>query len=81
MRTRDFSFGEAVLGYDEPLPPPELRDVLSRYTGQFKGDAWANSDASSKGVTAWGVRPEDAAENIDESVKRVEAVLRDLAEL
>ena len=80
MRTRDFSFGAGVFeGYDPP-PPSQLLDALERYTALFASDPWAR-DASSKGVNAWWVAPEDAAEHIDTLATRVEMVLRELASL
>ena len=80
MHTRDFSFGAGVFeGYDPP-PPSQLLDALERYTALFASDPWAR-DASSKGVNAWWVAPEDAAEHIETLASRVEVVLRELAAL
>lgn len=80
MRTRDFSFGTAILEYDPP-PSPAVRDVVIRYTEQFGSEPWAHDDASSKGVIAYWVSPDDAAQHIETLCKRVEAVLGELAAL
>lgn len=80
MRTHDFSFGVAILDYDPP-PAPDVREALLRYTEPFAADPWAHADASSKGVTAYWVAPEDAAEHIETLASRVEAVLHELAAL
>lgn len=77
MKTRDFSFGAAIL---EDAPPPTLRKVLIRHVQLFKDDPNAR-DARSKGVEAWCVAPEDAATHIDVLAGRAEAVLRELAAL
>ena len=79
MRTRDFSFGAAILENDPP-PAPEMGDALRRYAQQFEDDRWAR-DASSKGVSARYVLPEDAVAHIGKLAGRVEAVLRELASL
>ena len=80
MRTRDFSFGTAILEYDPP-PSPAVRDVVIRYAEQFASEPWAHDDASSKGVTAYWVAPDDAAQHIETLCERVENVLRELAAL
>ena len=77
MKTRDFSFGAAIL---EAEPSPALREVLVRHVQRFEDDPNAR-DASSKGVRALYVAPEDAATHIDILAGRVEAVLRELAAL
>ena len=79
-RTRDFSFGAGIFeGYDPPASPL-LIAALERYIARFASDAWA-LDVSSKGVNAYSVAPEDAAEHIDTLVGRVESVVRELGEL
>lgn len=80
MRTRDFSFGAGILESDPP-PAPPLVEVLTGYVAAFETDAWAHADASSKGVSAYRVAPNDAAEHIETLCERVEAVLRELAAL
>lgn len=77
MKTRDFSFGAAIL---EAEPPPALREVLVRHVQRFKDDPYTR-DARSKGVEASYVAPEDAATHIEALAGRVEAVLRELAAL
>ena len=81
MRTRDFSFGAFIIEGYEPPPAPALVAVLERYIASFASDPWAHGDASSKGVTAWRVGPEDAADHADTLASRVETVLRELATL
>ena len=79
MRTRDFTFGVAMLDYD-PGPEEELRVVLQRWTDSFRDDAF-KTNASSKGVTAWSVDYDSAARNIDLLTGRLSAVLQELKEL
>ena len=80
MRARDFSFGASTLEEYDPPPPADLREALRRYTASFQSDSWAR-DASSKGVTAYWVAPEEAAEHVETLCARVEAVLGELAAL
>ena len=80
MRTRHFAFGAGIVeGYDPP-PPPALLETLLRYAGQFEHDPYTH-DASGRGVAACYVEPRDAAQHIEVLAGRVEAVLRELAEL
>ncbi len=80
MRTRHFAFGAGIVeGYDPP-PPPALLETLLRYAEQFEHDPYTH-DASGRGVAAWYVEPRDAAQHIEVLAGRVEAVLRELAEL
>ena len=80
MKTRDFSFGTGILGYDPP-PPQPLRETLLRYVRQFGDDPYTHSASSRDGAEAWWVAPEDAATHVDVLAGRVEAVLRELAAL
>lgn len=80
MRTRHFSFGAALFSGYDPAPPAALRDLLLRYAGQFEHDPYAN-DASSQGVAAWSVEPEDAVTHLEVLAERLERVLTDLKAL
>ena len=79
MRTRDFTFGVAMLDYD-PGPEEELRVVLQRWADSFRDDAFTR-DASSKGISAWSVDYDSAAQNIDLLTGRLSAILEELREL
>ena len=79
MRTRDFTFGVAMLDYD-PGPEEELRVVLQRWADSFRDDAFTR-DASSKGISAWSVDYDSAAQNIDLLTGRLSAILEELKEL
>ena len=48
MRTRDFTFGVAILDYD-PAPDEELRAVLQKWADTFEEDSFTR-DVSSQGV-------------------------------
>ena len=77
MRTRHFSFGAGIFsGYDPP-PPEALNAVLRAYANEFADDPYAH-DASSKGVIAWCVEPEDVVRHIDVLTDRLTRVLADL---
>lgn len=78
MKTRDFSFGVAVL--DEENLPDELRSVLESWTAYFSEGAFA-TDASSEGVSAWFVRHETAVRHQDELVEKLRNVIVALLEL
>ena len=78
MRTRDFSFGAAVL--DEENLPDELRAVLQSWTECFATDTFAE-DASSKGVKAWAIRHEAAVRHQDNLVARLRDVVGKLRAL
>ena len=77
MRTRDFSFGSAVV---EEALPEALRVRLERWIGDFASDDFAE-DASSKGVKARLVRRDAAVRHQDLLVERLRTVLTDLASL
>ena len=79
MRTKNFSFGVAVLEYD-PGPDEELRGVLQRWADLFRNDHFTN-DARSKGVEAWSVDYADVARNVDELAGRLSTVLANLRTL
>ena len=79
MRTRDFTFGVAMLDYD-PAPEEKLRVVLRRWADSFRDYAFT-TDASSKGVAASWVDYDSAAQNIDLLTGRLSAILQELKEL
>ena len=79
MRTRDFTFGTAVLDYD-PGPDEELRGILQRWADSFRDLPFVR-DASSKGVDAWSVGYANAAQHIDLLTDRLAKVLSDLKSL
>ena len=79
MRTRDFTFGVAMLDYD-PGPEEGLRIVLQRWADSFRDYAFT-TDASSKGVTAWSVDYDSAARNIDLLTDRLSGILGELQQL
>ena len=62
MRTRDFTFGVAILDND-PAPDEELRAVLQRWVDSFRDDDFTK-DVSSKGVVAWAVDCGSATQHI-----------------
>ena len=76
MRTRDFTFGVAVLDND-PAPEEELRIKLQRWADSFC-DYDFTQDASSKGILAWSVDYDSAAQNIDLLTGRISAILQEL---
>ena len=77
-RTRHFSFGSGIVDY--PDLPPELHSLVRRYVARFSDDSFVQ-DASSQGVMAWSVEPEDAALHIDLLEERLRTILKELAEL
>ena len=79
MKTREFSFGVAILDYD-PSPEEELRAVLQKWVDGFRDDAFT-IDASSKRVTARSVPYDAAAQHIDLLVDRLSKVLSELNRL
>ena len=79
MKTRDFSFGVAILDC-EPAPDDELRAVSNGWTECFRGDPFTN-DASSKGVVAWSVGYEAAAKNTELLAERLAGIPGDLKSL
>ena len=79
MRTRDFSFGVAILDY-EPGPEEELRAVLQRWMDSFRDDSFA-TDVSSKGVAAWSVDCDAAVRHTDLLADRLSNVLVELQAL
>ena len=68
-----------MLDYD-PGPEEELRVVLQRWADSFR-DYDFTTDASSKGVAAWWVDYDSAAQNIDLLTDRLSAILQELKEL
>lgn len=74
MRTRDLTFGVAILDDD---PSDELRLVLQRWVDVFRDDDFT-SDVSSRGVVAWSVDYGAAIGHIDLLSRRLEGVLNEL---
>ena len=79
MRTKIFTFGVAILDND-PAPAEELRVMLQRWADSFC-DYDFTQDASSKGISAWSVDYDSAAQNIDLLTGRISAILEELKEL
>ena len=79
MRTRDFTFGVAILEYD-PAPDEELRSVLQKWADTFRDDPFT-ADVSSQGVTAWSVAHDSAPIHIDLLESRLSGVLSELKSL
>ena len=77
MRTREFSFGWAA--FEDELPDA-LRVMLERWVEEFASDSFTE-DVSSKGVKAWAVKHDTAAQHLDLLVERLRAVLTNLASL
>ena len=81
MRTRNFSFGAGngngngrMFGMDIPS---ELSYLLERWCDQFESDLFTE-DASSKGVVAYSVNPNEASRHIDLLEARLRKVVSDL---
>ncbi len=72
MRTKDFTFGAAILDYDPP-PGEKLRALLERWIDQFSSDDFTE-DVSSKGVKAWAVSYDAAYHHADLLVERFSKV-------
>ena len=84
MSVRDFSFG-AGNGNSNRGPfgmemRPELENMLHKWCNQFKEDAFTD-DASSEGVIAYRVNPEQAVNHLDLLETRLATVIDDLANL
>ena len=79
MKTRDFSFGAAILDYD-PAPDEKLSTVLERWANLFGDDSFT-TDASSKGVAAWSINYHDAVQHLDLLSKRLTNILTELESL
>ncbi len=78
-RTKDFSFGAAILDEDPP-PEDELRIALERWADEFSRDDFSE-DVSSKGVVAWSVGHDAAARHADLLVARLSRILAELKSL
>ena len=76
MRTRDFSFGAAVL--EEEDLPGTLRATLESWANEFATSAFAE-DVSSKGVTAWAIKHEAAVQHQDVLVEGLRNVVCELS--
>lgn len=79
MRTKDFSFGAAIFGYDPP-PEEELRIALERWADEFARDDFSE-DVSSKGVIAWSVGHDVAVRHAELLLARLERILSELKSL
>ena len=77
-RTREFSFGVAIL--DEGGLPESLRTTLESWAKEFESDAWVQ-DVSSSGVQAWAINHELAVELQDILVERLRKVIRTVVAL
>ncbi len=77
-RTRDFSFGAAVLE-EQGLPDP-LRKVLESWTEEEDWDGLAEN-VSSQGVKAWAVKHEMAVENKETLSNGLRDVVLEIATL
>src|SRR5690606_20004480 len=77
MRTRDLTFGH---GQDYPGTDPTLRAVLDGYYSDI-ANAGLGGDASSKGVRARWVTPDEAAMNLEFLQTRLTKIIIDLANL
>ena len=78
MKTREFSFGEAISGDYEI--PENLGSVLRDWVRSISIEGWAQ-DVSSKGVNARAFTHEAAVENAEQLVQRLGEVLKNLAGL
>ena len=79
MRTKEFTFGVAILDYDL-APDEELRAVLQKWANTFSDDTFT-TNVSSQGVTAWSVSYTAAALHIDLLTSRLSGVLSELQSL
>ena len=79
MRTRDFSFGVGILDND-PGPEEGLRSILQQWADSFRDDSFT-TDASSKGVSAWSIGHDAAAQHIELLADRLAGVLSELKSL
>ena len=77
MRTRDFSFGAALL--DAELPE-EMRSILKRWIDAFSEDNFVE-DVSSKGVEAWAVKHDAGVQHQNVLVERLRRIISDLTSL
>lgn len=80
----DFSFGS---NSNRPLTrafPPNVREALEAYVGEFETDpfkTWNATRGDPPWQIGWAVGPEDAAANVELLAARVEAIIRRLAAL
>ena len=79
MRTKDFTFGAAILD-NNPPPGEELQALLEQWVGQFCSDDFAE-DTSSKGIKAWAVGYDAASHHDDLLVEHLAKVLSELPSL
>lgn len=77
-RTRDFSFGAALLDVEDL--PQKLRATLESWTRCIEECTFVE-DVSSRGVKAWAVRHETAVQHQDELVERLSDVIVSLRKL
>ncbi len=79
MGLSNISFGEAISGY-EPPPNDELRTVLGRWADQFSSDDFTRKVAT-KGIDAWTLDYDAAADNTPLLEDRLGTILRQLQAL
>ncbi len=84
MKVRDFSFG-AGNGNSNRGPfgmemKPELESMLLKWCNQFKGETFTE-DASSEGVIAYSISPDDVVQHIRILKSRLTNIVDDLASL
>ncbi len=82
MKTRDFSFGVAILD-EAPPPPPALSTVLKQWADQFGAESFTTrvvkaSGLPVKGVDAWSVNYPDAVQHLDLLSDRLANILTKL---
>ena len=84
MKVKDFTFGAGngtgngrTFGMDLPK---EVEEHLKRWTSEFRDDTFAE-EASSQGVVAYSVKPEEAVRHISLLESRLKGVINGLANL
>ena len=84
MKVKDFTFGAGngtgnglTFGMDLP---EKLEEHLKRWAGEFRDDTFAEK-ASSQGVVAYSVKPEEAVKHISLLESRLKGVINGLANL
>ena len=84
MKVKDFTFGAGngtgngrTFGMDLP---EEVEEHLKRWASEFKNDVFAE-EASSQGVVAYSVKPEEAVKHISLLESRLKGVINGLANL
>lgn len=78
--TEYFTFGTADILDNDPAPEEELSAILQRWANQFSTDDFTK-EVLYKGVTAWSVDYDAAAQHIDLLANRLANVLSELKSL